>query len=83
MIAIHLLAVGPENSYIVYIGQADFENDCRVRGRRRLSPPRGAGWEPANALPDGISRAEKSHTSQHCPLARATAGARAQGSGPP
>jgi hypothetical protein len=51
-------------------------------GRRRLSPPRGAGWEPANALPDGISRAEKSHTSQHCPLARATARARAQGSGP-
>src|SRR5437667_9046216 len=32
-------------------------------GRRRLSPPRGAGWEPVNTLPGGICRAEKSQYS--------------------
>jgi hypothetical protein len=35
--------------------------DVRVAGRRRLSPPRGAGWEPVNTFLGGICRAKKSH----------------------
>jgi hypothetical protein len=50
------LAVGPcgETFLCAEKPEADGANHCTGRGRQRLSPPRGVGWEPVNALPPGI-----------------------------
>jgi hypothetical protein len=71
MACVHRTTQGQEFILCV-IGETDFASDCTSRGRRRLSPPRGAGWEPVNTFAPGICRAKKSHTSQHCPQAGAT-----------
>lgn len=39
------LAVGPEKSYSVCIGQADFENDCEVNNYSSRFKLRGTGGE--------------------------------------
>jgi hypothetical protein len=48
------------------LGEQDtyFAPSCIGRGLRRLSTPRGAGWEPITSL--GISRAKKSHCWSGC-----------------
>jgi hypothetical protein len=46
-----------------------------IVGRRRLSPPRGAGWEPANTFcPRVFAELRRVNTRQHCPLVRAADG---------
>ena len=45
------LTVGLRKRSSVCISQTDLDNGCIQIGRRRLSPPYGAGWEPVNALP--------------------------------
>src|SRR5882757_7763425 len=45
-----------------------------LSGRRRLSPPRGAGWEPVMPCCRVFTELRRVTTVQHCPLVRATGG---------